>query len=87
MHPQSRLEIGNVVRMTAGDLEGQTGIVTKPIAETSPGHVLVYSAGYIQGVTVSKAEVLTADRSSEGYAQLAYNLIKLGSLVIEQGLL
>lgn len=87
MNSQSRLEIGDVVRVTAGDLDGQTGIVSKPITETSPGHVLVYSSGYIQGVTVSMADVLPADRPSEGYAQLAYNLIKLGSLVIEQGLL
>jgi protein involved in polysaccharide export with SLBB domain len=87
MNPEDRLEIGDIVRITSAGLDGETGIVCKPITETSSGHVLVYSGGYIQGATVTIGEVLPADKTSEGYAQLAYSLIKLGSLVIERGLL
>jgi hypothetical protein len=42
--------------------------------------------GHIIGVTVSADEVDLADENSQGFAQLAYNLIKLGSHVIEQTL-
>lgn len=87
MMSQSNLETGDIVRLTTGELSGLTGIVSQPITETNPGHVLIFHGGYILGVNVSMAEVTPADKSSTGYAQLAYNLIKLGSHVIEQGLL
>jgi hypothetical protein len=87
MESKGQIKIGDIVRISSAEFDGETGIVSKPITETSSGHVLVYSGGYIQGATVSIDEVLPADKTSEGYAQLAYSLIKLGSLVIEQGLL
>jgi hypothetical protein len=55
--------------------------------EDHAGHVLVYKEGYILGIQVSLQVVLPAAHSSEGFAQLAYNLIQLGSRVIEARLL
>ena len=51
------------------------------------GHVLVHKDGCIFGVKASIEDVVLADISSQGFAQLAYNLIKLGSHVIEQKLI
>jgi hypothetical protein len=87
MMAQGRLEIGDIVRLTTADLAGVTGIVSRPISEVKPGPVLVYREGFVLGMEVSRAEVTPADKTSSGYAQPAYNLIKLGSYVIEQGLL
>lgn len=87
MMAQGQLAIGDVVRLTTGDLAGAIGIVSRPITDTSPGHVLINHEGVILGVNASLSEVTPAEKTSEGYAQLAYNSIKLGSYVIEQGLL
>jgi len=83
----SALVVGDIVRIETGEWAGYIGIVSKPVSEYQTGHVLVYGGGYILGVPVSLADVRPADKASKGYAQLAYNLIKLGSKVIEQGLL
>jgi hypothetical protein len=84
---KSDLGIGDIVRIEKGEWAGYIGIVSKPVTGQQTGHVLVYGSGYIQGLPVSLAEVSPAEKASKGYAQLAYNLIKLGSKVIEQGLL
>lgn len=81
------LGIGEIVRIESGEWAGNIGIVSKPVTAQQTGHVLVYGSGYIQGLPVSWDDVRPADKASRGYAQLAYNLIKLGSKVIEQGLL
>ena len=81
------LEIGDIFRLETGEWAGKIGIVSKPITIQSAGHVLVYGKGYILGVPASMNDLKPADKSSKGYAQLATNLIKLGSYVIEQGLL
>lgn len=87
MMVQGQLEIGDIVRLTTADMAGLTGIVSRPISEEKPGHVLVYREGFVLGMNVSMTEVTPADKTSSGFAHLAYNLIKLGSYVIEQGLL
>jgi len=87
MMSKNDLGIGYIVRIESGEWAGNIGIVSKPVTSQQTGHVLVYGSGYIQGLPVSLAEVRPADKASRGYAQLAYNLIKLGSKVIEQGLL
>jgi hypothetical protein len=79
--------IGDIVRFTTEERAGHVGIVSQPISKTSAGQVLVYSAESILGVPAAKDDVKPAEKSTEGYAQLAYNLIKLGSHVIEWGLL
>lgn len=84
---KENLEISDIVRLTTDEWVGYVGIVSQPITEASAGHVLVYRAGSILGVSAAMDDVMPADKSTEGYAQLAYNLITLGSHVIEQGLL
>ena len=81
------LENGDIVGLETGEWVGEIGIVSKPITIQIAGHVLVYGEGYILGVPASMDDLKPADKSSKGYAQFATNLIKLGSYVIEQGLL
>lgn len=82
-----KFRIGDIVTLTSKKWVGQVGIVSQPISESDPGHVLVSVAGSVLGVSASMEEVVLADKNSEGHAQLAFNLIKLGSHVIERGLL
>ena len=84
---KENLEISDIVRLTSEEWVGYVGIVSQPITEASAGHVLVYKAGNIIGVPALIDGVVPADKKTEGYALLAYNLIKLGSNVIEKGLL
>jgi hypothetical protein len=81
------LEYGDLVKLLAEDWKGFVGIVSQPITEDSAGHVLVLKEGCILGVRAFIKDVVHADRTSEGFAQLAYNLIKLGSHVIEKRLI
>lgn len=81
------LEIGDLVKLTTEEWDGVAGIVTQRITQANKGHVLVHREGCILGVTASIEDVVLADTSSQGFAQLAYNLIKLGSHVIEQRLI
>lgn len=84
---RKNLEVGDLVEILSGDLTGSVGIVSKPITEQQPGHVLVHKDGFILGRDVSIEVVQDVDESSEGFAQLGYFLIKLGSHVIEKKLL
>jgi hypothetical protein len=81
------LTVGDVVLFNNKEMVGITGIVSKPITEEDPGHVLFIRNGYIVGVEAPFEDVTPADENSQGFAQLAYNLIKLGSHVIEKRLL
>jgi len=81
------LNTGDLVKFTAGEWGGLVGIITQPITTDRSGHVLVYKDGHILGVEASIDDVVPADKFSEGFAQLAYNLIKLGSRVIEKRLI
>jgi len=81
------LEIGDLIKMTSGEASGCVGIVTQPVTEQSPGHVLIHKDGYILGVKVTIDDFELVDINTEGFVQLAYNLIKLGSHVIEKKLL
>ncbi len=84
---EKNLEVGDLVRLSAKGWDGLAGIVSKPISEESPGHVLVHKDGCILGVQATINDVAPADKGSEGFAQIAYNLIKLGSHVTEKRLL
>ena len=81
------LEPGDLVTLLAKDWNGSVGVVSQAITEAHPGQVLVHKDGCIFGVEVSMQDVVLADRSNQGFAQLAYHLIKLGSHVIEKRLL
>lgn len=85
--PQKRLEPGEMVTVLARDWKGLVGVVSQAITEDHPGHVLVYRDGCILGVNAAFQEVIPADSDNQGFAQLAYQLIKLGSHVIEKRLL
>ena len=84
---RKNLEIGELVLILRGDWLGLVGIVTRPITEQNIGHVLVHKDGSILGMDASIEDVELVDESNEGFAQLGYNLIKLGSLVIERKLI
>ena len=82
-----RLKTGDLVKFLKGEWAGSVGIVTQPITEQKAGHVLVHKDGAILGKDASIEDVDVAGESSEGFAQLGYQLIKLGSHVIEQKLI
>jgi hypothetical protein len=84
---RKNLEVGDLVEILSGDHAGSVGIVSMPITEQQPGHVLLHNDGFILGRDVSIGEIQDIDESSEGFAQLGYFLIKLGSHVIEKKLL
>ena len=87
MMAQNSLVPGDLVTLQVKDWHGLVGVVSQAITEDHPGHVLVYKDGSIFGVNVFFQDASPADSSNQGFAQLAYQLIKLGSHVIEQRLL
>ena len=87
MTSKKNLETGDLVKVVAGSASGCVGVVTRPVTEQARGHVHIHKDRYIQGLDISQEDVLEVDRHAEGFAQLAYNLVKLGSHVIEQKLL
>ena len=75
----------------AGDLveirDYGIGIVTEPIAKDSPGHVLTVRDGAVVGLEAALRETTPAGPDSTGFVQLAHQLIRLGSYVIEERLI
>jgi len=84
---RKNLDMGELVKIVRDEWIGTVGIVTRSIAEQNLGHVLVYKEGSIIGMDASIEDIELAEETSEGFAQLGYNLIKLGSHVIEQKLI
>ena len=87
MRLQKSLQKGDLVTLMAKDWNGLVGVVSHPITDEQPGHVLVHKDNCIIGIKVSIQDVILANSSDQGFAQLAYHLIKLGSHVIEKRLL
>lgn len=83
---RKNLMTGDLVKLLRSEWAGSVGIVTRPITEEI-GHVLVHKDGYIIGLNASIEDVEPAGQDCEGFAQLGYHLIKLGSHVIEQKLI
>ena len=79
--------LGDIVVLSTEEWQGICGVVSRPITEGSMGHVLVHHDGYILGTDVAADDVDLSDESTEGFAQLAYNLNKLSSRVIGQKLM
>lgn len=75
---------GDMVTLTMDDWPGFSAVVCQPVIPGKDGHVLLLSNGLIQGVSVSVEDIAFADEEAHGFAQLASNLIKLGSHVIEK---
>ena len=84
---KKNLMTGDLVKILRSNWAGSVGIVTRPITEENMGHVLVHKDGFILGMEASIEDVEVAGQDSEGFAQLGYHLIKLGSHVIEQKLI
>lgn len=78
---------GDVVVLDGANGGGAVGIVSQLITDQNAGHVLTLRDGCVVGVTASIDDVHLADEGGEGFVQLAYALIKMGSHVIEQGLI
>lgn len=81
------LAVGELVKIINGRWAGSVGIVTQPITAQQSGHVLLHKDGSIRGIDASLADVEPVDENCEGFAQLGYQLIMLGSHVIEQKLI
>jgi len=63
-------EVGDLVKIIKNEWAGKVGIVSKPIAEQTAGHILVHKDGSILGRDTLIDEVAAADEISEGFAQL-----------------
>ena len=79
--------LGDLVQFPAAVLGGAVGVVSQPITADNPGHVLILHEEHLQGVPASNEDVGFANEDSAGFAQLASNLIKLGSHVLEKRLI
>jgi hypothetical protein len=79
-------KVGDVV-VLGTDRAGAGGVVSQPITEDAIGHVLTLRDGRLVGIPATMEDVVSADEDSQGFTQLAYSLIKLGSHIIEQKLL
>lgn len=84
---QSIYKIGDMVVLSVADRRDVSAVVSSPIEPGRAGHVLSIKDGYLIGTDASVDEVTLVDESTQGFAQLAYKLIKLGSHVIEKTLL
>lgn len=78
----NELQVGDLVAFRDDD-RGGIGIVTSQITVQRPGHVLTLHGDELIGVAATLDDVHLADEGNEGFVQLAYHLIKLGSHVIE----
>jgi len=78
---------GVLVKLTSPGKTGLVGIVTKAISQSTPGYILFLENGILQGMQATIDDVVVSDQSTAGFAQLAYNLIKFGSHVIEKKLI
>jgi hypothetical protein len=87
MEATINLKVGDLVKLVDQGWPGAVGVVSSPIRVEEHGRVLVHAGGCIIGMNVGIHDVIPAGSDSEGFAQLGYNLIKLGSHIIEKRLL
>lgn len=83
----TKLAKGKLVEILTGEWKGYIGIVSQEISEGEAGHVLIHAVGNILGYPVSINDVAIADKTKEGFSQLAYSLINLESHIIEARLI
>ena len=76
-------KLGELVTFVSGEWTGFAGVVSWPISKDEPGYVLVQSEGRVAGVSTSYEDIVPADETTKGFTQLAYQLIKLSSQLIE----
>ena len=75
--------VGKLVTFVSGEWKGFSGVVSWLITEDEAGYVLVCSERQVAGIPTSFEEILPADETAKGFTQLAYQLIKLSSHLIE----
>ena len=81
---QNTYKVGDMVVLSMDEWQGQSAVVCAPVKPGQDGHILVLSDGFLRGVSVSVEDITLAEEDARGFAQLASNLIKLGSHVIEK---
>jgi hypothetical protein len=81
---KDEFQVGDMVVLSTEHYQGMSAVVSQPIDAGKTGHALTHVEGHIIGVSVSADEIELADEKTQGFTQLAYNLIKLGSHVIEK---
>jgi hypothetical protein len=84
---EKNYQVGELVTFTGGEWTGYAGIVSWPITEDDAGYVLVQSDGRVAGLRASHEDIKSVGKSSKGFTQLAYQLIKLSSFLIEKAIL
>jgi hypothetical protein len=82
--PGKSYQVGDMVLLSKDEWRGESAVVSSPVKPGKAGHVLLLKEGHIRGVSVSVEDISLADEEAQGFAQLASNLIKLGSHVIEK---
>jgi hypothetical protein len=78
---------GAQVTFVSGEWAGMAGVVSWPISKEESGYVLVQSEGRVAGVLTSYEDIVLADETTKGFTQLAYQLIKLSSQLIENAIM
>ena len=69
------------------EFDGGVAIVTRSITEHTDGHVLALRDGCLIGHPAALGEVVPAREEREGFVQLSHEMIRLGSLLVEQRLI
>jgi hypothetical protein len=80
-------QVGELVTFVSGEWKGFSGVVSWLITKDEAGYVLVCSEKQVAGIPTSFEEILPADETAKGYTQLAYQLIKLSSHLIETAIM
>ena len=80
-------QLGELVSFISGEWVGFAGVVSWPINKEDAGYVLVHSEGRVAGVSTSYEDIKPADETAKGFTQLAYQLIKLSSQIIENAIM
>ena len=80
-------ELGSLVVLRTASRGGQVAIVSQPVTASRAGHVLTLDSAGLVGLAVVWPDIEAATEDSRGFAQLAYQLIRLGSHVIESRLI
>lgn len=79
-------QLGELIRIVSGEWTGFAGVVSWPISKEDGGYVLVHSEGRVAGIPATYEDIMPADETAKGFTQLAYQLIKLSSHLIENAI-
>jgi len=80
-------QLGELVTFVSGEWAGFAGVVSWPITKEDAGYVLIHSEGRVAGVSTTYEDIMPADETAKGFTQLAYQLIKLSSRLIEKAIM